>query len=119
MAGSVDQGYAAWLKAGSLQAGAIAATAGEWGARGIGVEVLSPFTTAAGAANELARLAAFHAGPIVRDKAVVAGERRDLLHRCIVLAGAQLGYDGGVLAFVIGVAEQDNMTTVLTVLRRL
>lgn len=115
----VDQGYAAWLKAPSLVAAATAATAADWGARGVSIAALTPFADPAGAANELARLQAFHAGPIVRDRAVVPGERRDLIGRCVTLAGAQLGYDAGVLAFVIGVAEQDNNTTVLTVLRRL
>lgn len=116
---TVDQGYAAWLRSDRLQSVATAASVDAWGARGAAIEALTPFADAAGAAAELARLQAFHAGPIVRDKAVVPGERRDLLHRCITLVGGQLGYDAGVPAFVIGVAEQDNMTTVLTVLRRL
>lgn len=116
---TIDQGYAAELKAANLTVALATPDAARWAAQGVSASALSPFADPAGAAAEAARRAAFLAGPLVRDRAVVQGEQRALIGRCIRLAGTDLGYSAGELVFVVGVAEQDNGTTVLTVLRRL
>ena len=75
--------------------------------------------TIAGGQAEAARQLAFQTGPKVRDTAIVAGRRRDLIGKVITGQIGKLGYDDGVPAFVIGAAEQTDGTTVLTILRRL
>lgn len=112
---TVDRGYAAALKA--PQATRVVAANG-WATANV-ITVPTPFATEAGAAAEGARVAEFMGGPLVRDRAVVAGERRDLARRCIRLSGGLDYRAAGELVFVIGVAEQTNGTSVLTVLRRL
>ena len=119
MTATVDQGFAAWLKAGAYTLTATPADAGRWG-EGSSVASRSPFATVAGARAEADRLAAFFGRPIVRDRAVVDGRARRLIGRCIRLVSDDLGYGApGRVVLVVGVAEQDNNTSVLTILRRL
>ena len=115
---SVEQDYAAYLKADALYVTKTAEDAAQWPA-GKQVEMTSPMATIAGGQAEAARQIAFQAGPKVRDTAVVAGRRGDLIGKAITGRIAKLGYDDGVPAFVIGAAEQTDGTTVLTILRRL
>jgi len=114
---AIDPGYAAWLKAEAVTLTGATADAARWGGRGVTAGApIAPFATPAGGAAELARRQAFFGQPLVRDRLVVPGERRDLIGRCVRTGGAA---GRGDLVFVIGVAERDDATTVLTVLRRL
>lgn len=116
---AVTADYAAYLKAAALYVTGETATAGAW-ADGLRPERSSSFATFDGGAGEAARQAAFVGGAKVRDTAVVAGRRGDLLGRPIVGRGDRLGYEGdGAIAFVIGAKEQDDNTTVLTLVRKL
>ncbi|HEU4958958.1 MAG TPA: hypothetical protein VFT56_01005 [Sphingomonas sp.] len=115
---SVEQDYAAYLKADALYVTAAAPDAGRWPA-GKQIEVTSSMATVAGGQAEAVRQATFQGGPKVRDQAVVVGRRRDLIGRVITGVAAALGYDAGVPVFVLGAAEQPDNTTTLTVLRRL
>lgn len=115
---AVDQGFAAALKGEHLTA-TVSAEAGAWAGRGRQLAVTSPLATREGAAAEGSRLLALFGGPLVRDRAVVDGERRNLARRCIRLRGGLDYSAAGDLVFVLGVQEQANGTTILTVLRRL
>lgn len=89
-----------------------------WGDRGVDSEIISPLHTEAGALAEATRQAAFLAGPLVEDVAVVSGARRDLMGKTITVICDKLGYDAGVPVFVIGFAEKDGYTE-LNILRSL
>lgn len=115
-----DTALATALQAASSFAVATPATSGRWPANGRRIEALSPFATQAGGEAEAARVAALFDAPLVRDRAVVPGRVRDLTRRCIRLKAEGLDYPAeGALVIVLGAAEQENGTTVLTVLRRL
>lgn len=115
---TVDQGFAAWLKAEQLLVSLDSPVAARWQAIGATAEGSSPFATSAGALAEAQRRLAW-AGPVAIDKAVVPGERRDLVGQCVTLRAPTLGYDAGEAVLVIRVAEQDNDTSLLTIIRRL
>lgn len=116
---TVDQGFAAWLKAEQLLVTLDSPVAARWQAIGATAERGAPFATAAGALAEAQRRLAW-AGPLAIDTAVVPGERRDLIGACVTLKASALGYAAaGEAVLVIGVEEQANGTSVLTLLRRL
>ncbi|MBA2717740.1 MAG: hypothetical protein H0U52_00665 [Chloroflexi bacterium] len=116
---AIDSGLADWLKSASLNT-SVAADGVEWGDRAVTIEQQSPIDLKAEAQVEAARIVAFMSGPLVKDRVTVKGRRRDLLHRVITATGNRVGYTlAGVVAFVIGVAENENGTTSLTVLRKL
>lgn len=115
---SVEQGYAAWLKGETLTVTAIGDMA-RWplGAKAGGV---TAFATKPGAMAEAARRLALTGTPYVRDIAVLPGLRRDLIGRCVMLVSDNLDYvPGGNRVFIVAVAEQENGTTIATVLRKL
>lgn len=118
---AVDPGFAAWLKERALFASAAdGAVAAAFGADAIETEIVSPFALQADAAAEAARQLAFLSGPLVMDVHQVPGLRSDLYGKAITIRTDTLGYDAGVVCFVIGVEEADNgATTALTVLRKL
>lgn len=116
---AIDSGLADWLKSPSLMTSAAAAGTA-WGDRAVTIEQQSPIDLKAEAQTEAARIAAFMGGPLVKDRLLVKGRRRDLLHKVITATGTRLGYTlAGFVAFVIGVAENGDGTTSLTVLRKL
>ena len=85
----------------------------------IETEIVSAFWTESAAGTEATRQLDFLGGPNVVDLALVAGQRIDLIGRPITLVGDRLGYAGaGKTVFVIGVQEQENDVTLLTVLRK-
>lgn len=118
---TVDAGFARWLKEGIIYASATdTAIETKWGARARSTDVGSPLATKAGAEAEAARQLAFLGGPLVIDDHVVAGLRADLIGQPVTLTINRLGYDAGVVVFVIGAAESDQVEqTTLTVVRRL
>lgn len=116
----IDGGYAAWLKSEELSLSVAPADAGRWAQQGKSITSSTPFAEEVGAQAEGARVATFLSGPLVRDRVIVAGERRDLWARTVRVRSDRLDYsEAGELVFVIGFAEQPNGTTVLTVLRKL
>jgi hypothetical protein len=118
---TVEPGYAAWLKTNARYVGAtVAGAAQAWGDTAIDSRVVSPLVDRNAAQAEAVAQAQFLAGPIARDKIVVAGLRKDLIGRLITISGDRLGYENGSVAFVIGAAESERVrTTTLTVLKRL
>jgi len=121
MAGTVEPGYAAWLKAPArFVTTTIAGAAATWGDKALDSEAVSPLAYKADAQAEATRQAQFLAGPLVRDRITVPGLRKDLLGKNVTIYGDRLGYENGATVFVLNVAEQDGarMTT-LTVLKRL
>ena len=117
---TVDAGFAAWLKSESLFVSAAPANAAAWAGRGEESEVRSLLVNKADALAEAARQAGFLGGPNARDRHVVPGARKDLLGKTITIRGDRLGYTAaGVPAFVLGVVENDNGTSTITVLRKL
>jgi len=118
----VDILYAQWLKAEALFAlGTVVGAQANWGDKALDSTTISPLANAADAATEATAQAAFlGAGPLAIDKATVTGQRQDLTGQVITITGDRYGYEGaGKVVFVLGAAEQDNGTTILTVLRRL
>lgn len=117
----VDLQQAAWLKADSLDVLAVPASGVSWGAtRANDVEFTSPLDVRADAVTEAARTMAVIGGPNVKDRVIVRGRRRDLLFKCVTIQFARMGYSLlGTQCFVIGVAENDDNTTTLTVIRKL
>jgi hypothetical protein len=117
---SVDGQLAAWLKSPALYyvmtPGGVA-----WGTdKAVDVEFMSPLDSRTDASFEGTRHETILTGPNVKERALVQGRRRDLLFKCVTLTNARLGYSGaGKKVFVIGVAENENNTTTLTVLRKL
>lgn len=117
---SVDAGYADWLKKGALFVTATPAIAASWPGRGVETEITVPYNNRASALAEGDRQALFLGGPNVKDRLLVPGARKDLIGRAFTAKGDRLGYTAaGVAVFVLAAEEQDNGTTVLTVLRRL
>lgn len=120
MPASVDAGVVDWLKNGALFVTSVPAGAAAWAGKGVESEIVSPIVARAAAVTEADRQSAFLSGPNVKDRVLVLGWRKDLYGKPITIKGDRLGYTpAGVVAFVLGVEEQDNGTTVLTVLRRL
>jgi hypothetical protein len=119
---SVDLEQAAWLKSPALYALATP-TGVAWGAaRANDVEFTSPIDSRANALTEAGRTAALLGGPNVKDRVIVKGRRRDLLFKCVTVLFGRLGYvTSGTprKVFVIGVAENENGTSSLTVIRSL
>ena len=115
---AVDPAYGQWLKSDALYLRARSATAAAWGDRGASTTAMSPFALRADAAAEADRQLAFLAGPLVRDRVLVAGARRDLVGRVIEVVGDRLGYQQARRVFVIG-AEEGVAETVLTIVRSL
>jgi hypothetical protein len=117
---TVDAGIAAWLKAPALFAEAFPGGVA-WGAdQAVEVEFTTPIDAVADADAEAARTLAIIAGPNVKDRVLVRGQRRDLLNKCVTIKSARQGYSGaGTKVFVLGATEIENGTTLLTVLRKL
>ncbi|HEX8224463.1 MAG TPA: hypothetical protein VF605_11665 [Allosphingosinicella sp.] len=118
---TVDLEFARWLKEGVKFASADdAGVAAKFGALGRSTEIQSPLALLAGATAEAARQVAFLAGPLVVDTHLVDGLRADLLGQPVTIQADRLGYDAGVVVFVIGVEELAAVDqTTLTVLRKL
>jgi hypothetical protein len=120
VATSVDSGFASWLKGGALWLTVLPANAAAWAGKGVESEIVTPYATRADALVAGAAQADILSGPNVRDAVEVLGARKDLLGKLITLKGDRLGYtSAGVYALVLGVEEQENGTTILTVLKRL
>lgn len=117
----VDAAIVEWLKQGALFASATDAGVGAaWGADASETEIVSPLALEADAAAEATRQQAFLEGPLVVEVHDVPGLRSDLFGRPVTIVANRLGYDAGVVVFVIGVEEQERVErTRLTVLRRL
>jgi DNA-binding transcriptional regulator LsrR (DeoR family) len=118
---SVDAAVVRWLKEGAIyELASDASTVTKYGAVARETSVMSPLALTAGAAAEAARQVAFLSGPLVVDTHLVKGLRSDLIGQPVTITTARLGYDAGLVVFVIGVAERDETDqTVLTVLRKL
>lgn len=115
---AVDTGLASYLKSSTLKTSALA-TGVAWGTRAVTIEQQSALDLKADAVAQAAVTLAFVGGPLVKERVVVKGRRRDLLLRAVALTGTRLGYTAtAIAAFVIGVAEQGNGTTLLTVVRK-
>jgi hypothetical protein len=117
---TIDQGYAAWLKSAALYTSSSdPEIAARWGASGLTVdsEVLSPLAFKADADTEAARQAAFMGGPLVIDEVLALGRLRKLRGQTISVKIDKLGYANGVSAFVVGVTENENGTSTLSVVR--
>lgn len=115
---SVPAGYGAYLQAdGRYTTAAISGASAAWGDKALASSIMSPIAYKADADTEVARQAQFLAGPLVRDITLVPGQRSDLLFQVVTIYADRLGYEGGAVVFVIGVAEQTN-GTLLTVLKR-
>lgn len=116
---SVDAGYALRLKSQAAYVSTVPAGAPAWGERGVETETISPLALAADAVDEAQRQANFLGGPLAVDRHVVQGRRRDLMLKPTTVVGDRLGYESAPLVFVIGVVENGNGTSTLTVLKRL
>ena len=114
---AVDASYAQALKNDALYLRAVPASAAIWGDRGVSTKAICPLALRDDAVNEATRQATFLAGPNVRDTVTVVGARRDLVGKVVTVRGSRLGYDAGVVCFVIGAAEAA-AETVLTVIRK-
>lgn len=118
---TVDPGYASWLKVQARYVGTtITGAKTAWGDSALDSSVVSPLAFKADAQTEATAQATFLAGPLVRDKILVTGLRRDLMGRIVRVNGDRLGYEAGADVLVIGTQESDAArTTILTVLKRL
>jgi len=118
---TIDAGIVAYLKEGVLYAEVTdAGLAALWGELARETTIVSTLALSAGAAAEVARQQAFLAGPLAIETHDVPGLRIDLLGRPVTIVADRLGYSAGLVVFVIGVEEQDQVArTTLTVLRRL
>lgn len=117
----VDALYAQWLKSDALYAlSTVTGAQAAWGDKALDSSTLSALANGADAATEAAAQSAFLAGPLAIDNAIIKGQRQDLLGQVITLTGDRLGYGGaGKSVFVISVAENENGTSTLKVLRRM
>lgn len=119
MPGVVDQGLVQWLKSPALYTSISNTLPSGLNAAAIESEIISPLLTKAAADAELVRQLTVLGGPLVADRHVVKGQRRDLVGKPITMQGEFLGYDAGYAVFVIEAEELDNNVTALTVLRKL
>ena len=116
----VEPGYGAYLRSNARYTTAqITGAATTWGDKGQASTIVSPIALKADADTEVVRQAQFLAGPMVKDRHVVKGKRRDLIGKAVVVQADRLGYAGGAVAFVIAASETPDGTTTLTVLKRL
>lgn len=119
---TVDPTFVSWLKQPALYAiSTVAGASAAWGDKATTSSVVSPLRNQADADAMADFQAAFLAGPLMQDKALIPGLRSDLVGKCITLKGDRLGYEvaGGVNVFVIGASEnEDGNTTVITVLKK-
>ena len=118
---TVDPNFVSWLKQPALYAvSSVAGAAAAWGDKATTSSVVSPLRNQADAAAMAVTQAAFMAGPLPQDKAIIPGLRSDLIGKCITLKGDRLGYEaGGVPVFVIGASENEQSnTTTITVLKK-
>jgi hypothetical protein len=110
--------YVDWLKAVALYAPATDdATA--WGDSAVETEIISPLAFRADALAEARRQLNILSGPFALDEHIVEGRLASLIGKTVALSGDRLGYEIAPTVFVIGVAEQANNTTALTVIKRL
>ncbi|MEA3018397.1 MAG: hypothetical protein QOI38_3119 [Sphingomonadales bacterium] len=118
---TVDAAQAQWLRDGAVFAVATdAAIAAAWGEDALETRITSPLALAAGASAEATRQQDFLEGPFAIETHDVPGLRSDLLGRPVTLTSSHLGYDAGLIIFVLGVDEQERVErTTLTVLRKL
>ena len=116
---SVDTGLADYLKAESLFTTATPVGVA-WGDRGFAFEMNTPIDNRTEAITAAGRFAGFMGGPMAKEAVEVLGRRQDLLGKAVAVTGDRLGYtSAGTTVFVIGVAETEIGSTILTVLRRL
>lgn len=118
IADPINPTFADWLKAVALYATATV-DASAWGDSAIETEIVSPLAFRPDALAEAARQLDALGGPLAVDEHVVLGRRSDLIGQTVAILGDRLGYETPARVFVIGVAEQANGTTTLTVLKRL
>lgn len=115
-----DSSFADWLKTGALYVTRPSPSAATWTPTGTGIEseIVSPLATRAAAVTEGDRQAAFMGGPVVKDRLLVPGARKDLYGKAFNARGDRLGYSGvAVPVYCIGAEELDNGWTALTVVR--
>lgn len=120
MPGIIDTGFAQWLRDPALYTKAVnAGLAAGLQAQAVESEIISPLLTKAAADSEAARQMVVLGGPLAVDQHIIKGQRVDLVGKPITLTGAQLGYDAGVVVFVIEAEELEGNLTSLLVLRKL
>lgn len=91
-----------------------------WGTIGISTSRMTTLAEEADAAAEGARQLAFLGGPLVIEEHLVEGAWANRVGQVISVTGPRLGYQAGIIVFVIGVADdRATQTSRLTVLRRL
>jgi hypothetical protein len=117
----VDAGTVDWLKTGGLfEASTSAGIAAAFGADAAETEIMSCLALLAAATTEAARQQAFLGGPLAIDVHDVPGLQASLIGRPVTIVSDRLGYDAGLVVFVIGVEEAELVKrTKLTVLRKL
>jgi hypothetical protein len=119
---AVDPAYVTYLKSDAAYVTVtVAGSLAKWGDKAASSTIMSPLAFTSEAVAEAARQATFLAGPLVRDRHVVAGLQHDLVGKIVTIRGDRLGYtDAGVEVFVLGAVEaNDGNTTELSVLKRL
>jgi hypothetical protein len=121
MSTAVDAAKVEWLRSeAKFRSSVDAAIKADWGDRAVESEVITSIAVKADAVAEASAQAAFLKGPLVIDRHLVPGLRRDVLCKLLTLRIGRLGYDAGIRCFVVRVEEQQDVErTLLTVLRRL
>lgn len=116
----VPPGYGQYLKSPARYVGATITEAAAWGSLAADSAILSPLADKAAAQAEATAQAQFLAGPLARDRIVVAGLLADEVGRFARVYHPDMGYDGGSVVLILGAQEDEagNKTT-LTVLKRL
>lgn len=118
---AVEPGYAEYLKGPARYVGAtIAGAVAAWGDRAEDSSVISALANKADAQTEATSQAGILAGPLARDKILVAGLHSDKIGMTLSITGDRLGYEAGALVIIVGAQESDTVkTTTLTVIKRL
>lgn len=116
---NVASSFADWLGSDALYASVdIAGAVAAWGAQALTSTVVSPLALQADALAVATEQADFLGPPLAQDNHIVPGQQHELIGQAITIISDRLGYQSGVVCFVIGAAE-DEATTTLTVLRKL
>lgn len=119
MPAPVDPATASWLKSEAMFRTRNATLPAGLQPMATDSEIITPFAASASADAELTRQAGLFDGALAQDTAIVSGRRSDLAGKCVTLTADLLNYNAGADVLVIQAAEQDDGTTLLTVLRKL